>query len=255
MAAPGAAWKSGFPPAGRKMRMWSPPQSPVRIEYAAGLLRETRAQGFSGALYGLKSDREIRVVAARGDRDARDAALDRLEAVGIFAVRERGEVFLTEQDLERFERASARVALVIAGSKAGFFVHDQDGSLQSIQSYQELPCPVPLRRRWRTSRASRWAGIPGVAAAIVAGTLSACSMLRNPEMAITVRQDSGQLRVAWSSTRGTLQIVDGANTTSIRVVPGFSTLTYMPGGEDIQIRLVSGDKIKTVRFVDAGAAR
>ena len=120
------------------MHIWSPPESPLRIEYAAELFSEVRLEGATGTLYGLKSKTSVRVSAARCEAG--------LKPVGIFAVRNRGEVFLTEADLERFEKSDSEIALVIAGASAGFFVRQRNGSIQSIKSYQEVACPKPPSR-------------------------------------------------------------------------------------------------------------
>jgi len=71
-----------------------------------------------------------------------------LEPIGIYVLRVRGEVFLTERNLELFERTGALIALVVAGGRAGFFVRDFEGALQSIRSYEEFDVPsLRVRRR------------------------------------------------------------------------------------------------------------
>jgi hypothetical protein len=127
---------------------WNPPQSPVRVEFppqlpsevALGPAGETR-----GSLYGLQHGGEIRVLVARSEAGGlpargrtRDEHLVGLEKIGIFVRRTGGEVFLAESDLERFEGQRAAVALVIAGDRAGFFVRQADGSIQTIRSHEEF---------------------------------------------------------------------------------------------------------------------
>jgi len=73
----------------------------------------------------------------------RDAHLLGLEKIGIFVRRAEGEVFLTEADLERFEGQRAAVALVVAGNRAGFFVRQADGSIQTIRSHEEFTFSPP----------------------------------------------------------------------------------------------------------------
>ncbi|HXP83335.1 MAG TPA: hypothetical protein VN841_01365 [Bryobacteraceae bacterium] len=127
---------------------WNPPNSPVRIEFPHQLVgeiaRDSRGET-RGSLYGLLLGGEIRVLAARTEGDAapararkRDEQLVGLEKIGTFVRRARGEVFLAEPDLERFEGQRAAVALVIAGDRAGFFVRQADGSIQSIRSHEEF---------------------------------------------------------------------------------------------------------------------
>jgi hypothetical protein len=128
----------------KPFHVWHPPQSPVRIEYSRELLRlllpRQDGEYSSGVLYGARAAGALRVISARPGAD--------LEPVGIFAARWCGEVFLTEPDILRLENmnqemesgdATGGIALVIAGGYAGFFVSEPNGSMQTIQSYQEFP--------------------------------------------------------------------------------------------------------------------
>jgi len=122
-------------------RTWAPPQSPLRIEYSTDLLREVLTASGSGdargLLFGMRNGKDVWILAAN---PLAGAAL-----VGIFVARARGEVFLTESDLEFLETQQAHVALAVVGAKGGFFVREADGSLQSIQSFEEFPvCGVPI---------------------------------------------------------------------------------------------------------------
>jgi hypothetical protein len=127
---------------------WNPPNSPVRIEFPHQLVGEITGESgreTRGSLYGLLLGGEIRVLAARNEADVlsvrerkKDEQLVGLQKIGIFVRRARGEVFLAEADLERFEGQRAAVALVIAGDRAGFFVRQADGSIQSIRSHEEF---------------------------------------------------------------------------------------------------------------------
>src|ERR1700674_603460 len=104
--------------------IWSPPESPLRIDYSLDLLRELQLQSAEtdqcGFLWGAKVETGVRVTASRPNSD--------LDTVGVFVARLRGEVFLTESDLERLGGFS--IALVVAGEKGGFFVREADGSIQ-----------------------------------------------------------------------------------------------------------------------------
>jgi len=127
---------------------WNPSQSPVRIEFPPQLPAKLAAESGAearGSLYGLLLGGEIRVLAARSEDSALPERGPRtgdpvkgLEKIGIFVIRNQGEVFLAESDLERFESQRAAVALVIAGSRAGFFVRQADGSIQTIRSHEEF---------------------------------------------------------------------------------------------------------------------
>ena len=196
-------------PPGDSYLVWSPAESGVRVEYAATLFREVRLEssygGVDGVLYGVRRPGSVRVVTARREGSASDARLAGLEKVGIFATRERGEVFLTESDLERFEKLeSAVVALVIAGTQGGFFVREGGGAIQSFRSHQEFstaetgaaPEPAPKKmpgslvfvRGW-IKQAWPWIGLAIAALALI--PLAAIPRLRfsRPPAALTVRED------------------------------------------------------------------
>ncbi len=146
------------------MRTWSPPGGDVRIEYSETLLREVRGfilrTIFRACCSGSLRNGMVVLTAAKLTSD--DAPIG-LEPVGIFSARLRGEVFLTESDLQRFERveSDAAVALVVAGARAGFFLHEPDGSLRSIKSHREIPIAGG------TVQAKRWAPPVAVFAAAI----------------------------------------------------------------------------------------
>ncbi len=182
-----------------------------------------------GVLYGVRHAQTIRLVATRGR-----AGLDPL---GIFAARVRGEVFLTEEDLERFEKAGAAVALVISGENGGFFVRDAAGSIEAVRSYQEFsihaPAPAPplvkvMKRRWT------WAW-----------SLALLPLLffipRHPRpLEINLREDAGQLKISWNvPAQAPLSIVDGGERTSIVIPPGASTITYARRTGDVTVGIGS----------------
>lgn len=144
----------------KPFRVWFPPQSPVRIEYSRELLRlllpRQDGEYSSGVLYGARSAGAVRVISARPRAD--------LEPVGIFAARWCGEVFLTEPDIQRLENmdqemesgsAAGGIALVIAGGYGGFFVREPNGSMQTIQSYQEFPIRAPSLQPNRAAKLRR----------------------------------------------------------------------------------------------------
>ena len=215
---------------GTKFRVWSPPESPLRIEYVPGLFQEALHARF-GTLYGEIFENIVRIVAAKGEGTP----------VGIFIVRERGELFMTEEDLQRFEESDAKVALVIASARAGFFVRQPDGSIQSIRSHQEIPTPQSLQRKW--------ARLPAAAMALVAIALGTTWALRPAPLSLSIREDAGQLRISFTRSEGQLEITDGRATRVVQVDPSTTHLTYAPQSADVQIRLTSGGRIETARYV------
>jgi hypothetical protein len=221
---------SRFSQAPGKFRVWSPPQSPIRVEYLPGLFQEALEAG-SGTLYGHVLDRTIRIT-----NDETGGA-----PVGIFTARARGEIFLTEEDLQRFESAQAHVALVIANGRAGFFVRQADGSIQSIRSHQELAAP--------DSAARKWTQLPAAALALVMIALIAAWAMRPQPLALSIREDAGQLRIAFTRSSGQIEISDGAATHSLPLDRSTTSLTYAPQSADIQIRLKSGRRLETARYL------
>jgi hypothetical protein len=187
-----------------------------------------------GVLYGVRYGKTIRLVATRGRAG--------IEPVGVFASRVRGEVFLTEEDLKRFEKAEACVAMVISGEVGGFFVRDAAGSIETVRSYEEFPIqrpidptPVPIvkTRKWA------WA---------------ACLLLipllfyrpHHPQLALTVREAGGQLRISWNvPTTETLTILDAGERTYVPILQDQSTATYSRRSGDVTVGIGSAK----VRFV------
>jgi hypothetical protein len=119
-------------------RRWCPSESPLRIEFPVDLLNGFQAASRSaqGVLLGTRHASDIRVLELRPDGIDLDPA--GLPQVGIFVYRPRGEVFLAEADVERFQETAAEAALVVAGRRAGFFVRDSAGALRAIRSYEEF---------------------------------------------------------------------------------------------------------------------
>src|SRR5262249_19999956 len=127
------------------VRVWAPAQSPLRIEYTAELLRQVLREGAGearGELWGRRGHGWSRLLASRRALHTRHVGVNGLERVGIFAVRRSGEVFLTEQDLQFFERSGLDVALVVAGQRGGFFLRDPNGSITAIRSREEFRVPA-----------------------------------------------------------------------------------------------------------------
>lgn len=217
------------------VRTWAPAESPLRIEYESALLRDVRMSGTGvdafGVLYGARQGSTIRLAATRGRAG--------LQPVGVFASRVRGKVFLTEEDLERFDRADASVALVISGEKGGFFVRDTTGSIETVRSYEEFrlnpqPVTVVKPRRWS------WAF------SFLLPLLYFVPHHAPPALAVTLREDAGQLRISWNVRKqATLTILDGGERTSISITPEQSTVTYARRTGDVLVGIGAAE----ARFV------
>jgi proteasome lid subunit RPN8/RPN11 len=169
---------------------WSVAESPITIEYTLVVLEEIRravTEGFQrlsrgglevgGVLYGTRENRTVRVLAlreidcehARGpsfllsekDRgalaeqlvqDLEDPRLEGMTCVGWFLSHTRGEIALTESDLEiysTFFPAPWQVTLVIrpgrgSSMRAGFFVREADGTVKTGHSYLDFNFPDRL---------------------------------------------------------------------------------------------------------------
>ncbi|HLH39235.1 MAG TPA: hypothetical protein VKX39_08820 [Bryobacteraceae bacterium] len=250
---------------GNSFRVWAPEGAPCRIEYSTAVLRQARLQSArenaEGVLYGRCENGSIRVVAARPAPDAADPRLSGLDPIGIFAARLRGEVFLTERDLERFEKieSGAVVALVIAGSRAGFFVHEPDGSLQSIKSHLEFSLDEPppeLERPAPAVAPTGWNWKPFAVSALIAIAISlwiASSRVKpqaRPPVALTLHDENLALRIAWNPAAipapATLEIVDGGVQQSIDIA-GLNGLTYARRSGQVTVRLAG----ETARFTGA----
>jgi hypothetical protein len=273
-------------------RRWCPPQSPLRIEFPPELLHDVRLEAAqrerrlplrwiprlnravtqsSGLLFGTRRDDEVRILAIR--------AAENLEPVGTFVCRERGEVFLTDDDLASFERHHAALALVVAGGKAGFFVRESDGSVQAIRSHEEFrvadaaPRAVPPRtdlpadsatpppREWWQVRL-RWKRIGACVAMLLLPAAGAFAYLRPllPYMpiALTMRDEAGQLVIGWNARAlpagSRLEIQDGSERTILMLPANASSATYGRQGNDVQVRLstdirTGGAHWQAARFV------
>jgi hypothetical protein len=207
---------------------WAPPESPFRIEYSPALLREVRISSGGvdafGVLYGVRHGQTVRLIAARGRAG--------LEPVGVFASRVRGEVFLTEEDLERFDKAEACVAMVISGENGGFFVRDAEGSIETVRSYQEFSIHGPIAVTPKAVKKRTWPW----AACLPLLILPLFFRPHHPQLALKVREAGGQLRISWNiPTTETLTILDGGERTYVSIRPGESTATYARRTGDVTI--------------------
>jgi hypothetical protein len=245
-------------------RRWCPPKSPLRIEFRAELLDDVRKECVqpslfhpeinqsSGLLFGVRQQDEVRVLSARAGSG--------LAPLGIFVCRARGEVFLTEDDLANFEKHQGVLALVVAGSQAGFFVREPDGSIQAIRSHEEFPV-APLaspavEKKTRPRREIQWpVPAPGIwpawkrmaacaaVLAIPAGAFAYLRPLLRLPIALALREEAGQLVIGWNAGAlmdgSRLEIRDGSERTLVMLPARTSSATYGPQGGDVEVRLTT----------------
>jgi len=245
----------------------------LRIEFPPDLLHDVRLEGAltpprlplrwiprlnrvvnqsSGVLFGVRHEDEVRILQAR--------PADGLTPVGTFVCRERGEVFLTDDDLADFEKHQGLLALVVAGGRAGFFVRDSEGIVQAIRSYEEfqvahaasrpaggeieaadeLPSPAP--HWWRTRQT--WKRIVACAAllAVPAGAFAYLRpQLPHLPIALAIREEAGQLVIGWNAAALTggsrLEIQDGSERTILLLPANATSATYGLQGDDVDVRL------------------
>ncbi|HEV8413207.1 MAG TPA: hypothetical protein VGQ49_06410 [Bryobacteraceae bacterium] len=272
-------------------RRWCPPQSLLRIEFPPELLHDVRLSSAppvrsiplrwiprlnravtqsGGLLFGVRQENEVRVLAAHANEHP-----DGLDPVGIFVWRERGEVFLTDDDLANFEKHQGVLALVIAGGQAGFFVRESDGSVQAIRSHEEFKVadavsrpasgemdtadevPAPASRGWQYA----WKRM-GACAALLAVPAGAFAYLRpllpSLPLALAIREEAGQLVIGWNAGAlaggGRLEIQDGGKRTILMLPADASGATYGRQGDEVEVRLSTDTRIggahwEAARFV------
>ena len=271
-------------------RRWCPPQSLLRIEFLPELLHDVRLSSApavrslplrwiprlnravtqsGGLLFGVRQENEVRVLAAHANEHP-----DGLDPVGIFVWRERGEVFLTDDDLANFEKHQGVLALVIAGDQAGFFVRESDGSVQAIRSHEEFKVadassrpsgeegvadevPAPASHGWQYA----WKRV-GACAALLAVPAGAFAYLRpllpGLPLALAIREEAGQLVIGWNAGAlaggGRLEIQDGSERTILMLPADASGATYGRQGDEVEVRLstdtrIGGANSETARFV------
>jgi hypothetical protein len=243
-------------------RIWGPKASPLRVEFPAELVRGMGIVEASGVLYGSRRGREMRVMAVGSQGN------EEQEKVGVFVTRIRGEVFLTETDLAFFKEHQSEVALVVAGDRAGFFVREADGSIQTVRSHEEFgvarqhpdapiraaasmaAAPGELRlaikrmRKWTPAGLVALAAIPIAALAVFpqhAGRSGRAGQQPAPS-ALEVHATGGQLRISWKpGQNAVLAIDDGGRRLAIPVYANQSNVTYAPRGSQVEVNLVTVD--------------
>lgn len=256
-------------------RRWAPAQSSVKIEFTPEVLREVRAgcrrPPDRGYLFGKRRGNEVQVVAAIREPKADDPRVAQLEPVGTYASRVRGEVFLTDDDLEQSSRVPDGVVLVVAGRRAGFFTREPDGSMQGVRSHEEfavadaasefaLHSPVPklsLEKRWRLAKPpmGAWKSVLAACALVAVPALGYAYLqprVNLPPIEVSARESNGQLVIAWDPNAlphgGHLTIAEGDLHTSIPLAAHGSGITYLPESSDVQVRLTAGDRAGAVHW-------
>jgi proteasome lid subunit RPN8/RPN11 len=193
--------------------VWEAPDHAVRIEYSGPVMDQIRiaaVDGFhlvphggvetGGILFGMRQDRGVRILAWRpilceyakgpsfvlSDKDEAalqqalessmtDEELTGLEPVGWYHSHTRSEIFLSEADLDLYQRFfphSWQVALVMrpasfAPVRAGFFFRERDGAVQAERSYCEFQI-VPVANASRTGAPESFAELPKIVPAALA---------------------------------------------------------------------------------------
>jgi hypothetical protein len=229
-------------------RRWAPSASPLSVEFPSELLSGLGWAESSGSLYGSHRGREIHVSAISERQD------EEQEKVGVFISRIRGEVFLTESDLAFLNEQRAGLALVVAGDRAGFFVREPGGSIQTVRSHEEFSVPqadenpgstteMTVGRGWISApTVAKWA-LPVLVFAMVA--LAALAVLPPGAQAprsIAVHEVEHQLRISWEPAQNAvLTVYDGAGRMSIPVYTNQSTATYAMRGPEVDVSLLSLD--------------
>ena len=259
-------------------RQWCPPQSPLRIEFPPELLHDVRKNGWqedcrirrsSGVLFGVQWGNEVRLLAAGHDSENNGG----LAPLGTFVCRERGEVFLTDDDLADFEKQDGILALVVAGGRAGFFVREPDGSVQAVRSHEEfqladaaprpasqeicaakVPFPPPRSHRaWKQALACA-----GLLAIPAAGFAYFQPLLPRSPIALSLREEAGQLVIGWNprtvSETSRLEIQDGSERTILMLEPNTSSVAYRLQTSEAEVRLsaenrTGGARWEAARFV------
>jgi hypothetical protein len=255
-------------------RRWAPAKSAVKIEFPPDIIHDIRAQSVSdhdrGYLFGYREANEVRISTAIRTPQAGDPRTHGTVPVGVYIVRARGEVFLTDADLEQMDRVPDGIALVIAGGRAGFFARAADGTMQTVRSHEEFlvasaatqaeplvrpsaipPAFVPPPNLWK------WAlGVAGLLGGPVAALAFLQPMMRTAPIELTLREARGQLVIQWDPSAtalpgGLLEITEAEGRTVLPVAAGSSSATYSARSGDVEIRLSTDERSGRVHWTAA----
>ena len=111
--------------------------------------------------------------------------------------------------------SNADVALVVCGTRAGFFVREADGTIDSLCTPEEFVVPVPSRKQAARSRSTASGKSPqkkfpwslaGAAALflfalVLGGAVYVRSLLPQP-LALTLSEQDGQMLIGWNLRAG-----------------------------------------------------
>jgi hypothetical protein len=241
-------------------RRWEPARSSVKVEFRPEVLQEMRSanrrEDARGFLFGKREGDVVRVVSAGVE------PREELDTLGVYIARIRGEVFLTDDDLEHVENVKDGIALVMAGRRAGFFTREADGSIQAVRSHEEFVVMEPPPEASASAppiRNQRHPWIPPVkmwkrlviAAAVFAGTAAAMSSFYGrmmlPKLDVTLRAANGQLILGWdraavASGAAYLEIREGDVSSRTPLAVDSSGATYFPKTDHVDVWLSSGDR-------------
>lgn len=244
-------------------RHWAPAESPLSVEFPAERLLQLGSAEVSGILYGWRRESLVHVTSfTREDEEQ--------ENVGVFFSRIRGEVFLTEADLQFMQQQGADLALVVAGCRAGFFVREADGSIQTVRSHEEFSTlpdagpgePQPAASRSRPPWMKVWERMPNGAIAIAAlpvmtlGALAVFPQRSAPtSLRVEVREAEHQVRITWQPARNAvLTIHDNGASIAIPVTADQTSATYAMKGPEVEVSLLSIDDKNRVQRVTTQVA-
>ncbi len=236
-------------------RRWAPAKSAVKIEFPPDIIHDIRAQSVRqhdrGYLFGCRQGQDVRISTAIRTPQSGDPRTLGVEPVGVYIIRARGEVFLTDADLEQVDRVSGGVALVIAGGRAGFFARETDGTMQAVRSHEEfLVATAATQAEALVARPLapppnlwKWAL---VATGLLGGPLAALAflqpMLPPKPIELALRETNGQLVIQWdpretAAPGSFLEVTEAEGRTVLPVAPGSSSATYSARSGDVEILL------------------
>jgi hypothetical protein len=256
-------------------RRWAPAKSAVKIEFPPDIFHDIRVQSIGdhdrGYLFGRREGNEVRISTAIRTPQAGDPRTAGTQPVGVYIARARGEVFLTDADLEQVDRVQGGIALVIAGGRAGFFSREPDGTMQAVRSHEEFLVATVATQAQSLARPSaiprpslpppnlwKWIlGLTGLLGGPVAALAFLQPLLPQPPIELALREINGQLIIQWDP-RATpfapgsfLEITEAEGRTVLPVASGSSSATYSARSGDVEIRLSTVERSGRVHWTSA----
>jgi hypothetical protein len=250
-------------------RRWAPAKSAVKIEFPPDIIHDIRAQSIGqhdrGYLFGRREGHEVRISTAIRTPQSGDPRTLGTEPVGVYIVRARGEVFLTDADLAQVDRVPGGISLVIAGGRAGFFAREADGTMQAIRSHEEFLVataatqaePLVARPIVPPPNLWKWAlGVTGLLSGPVAALAFLQPMLPPKPIELALRETNGQLVIQWdphatAAPGSFLEISEAEGRTVLPVAPGSGSATYSARSGDVEILLSTEARSGRVHWTSA----